>query len=1183
MMKSIYRIFLCLLAVCLFSVGAYAYGGHGKMVTLITVMNETSFNNAPGAFDNLYDCRTNNAYVNAGKEGVMWVNLGAQYYVEGMEILFRYEGGENLGVGVWAECYESYNTGSPLSSWYNDSSVATSDGCWRDIHFKSGSKTVKTQFVKIWLNNKNYTSAVGVGEICIYATPAPGEELEPKNMRIKESNAAVVGPNQAIDNNTQQHAYVEPYQNGYFWIELDQPYAIAAVQLDVHSETKEGASLSSWVYFTPEGGTSSGNLGQNGPADKNLAFFRGSGHQTYDRVPYSAQYAQDNMCKHHRTHWYTMTHTDGHLGAKAKYVYVVVDNSNNDKPMCIDDIHIFRSYDLTSDCITLSGEGLNPNTYSMAYNGEIQHPKVITVTGKQKVVTPNGENITVSYTTTTLRNDPYNQYYTAAAYSDYVIHFPVDSKEPGRYAVTVEGRGIYTGTATAYYNIKYPSEIVLDREMLFMHNVKTEIYKTATANIISQVGDGALSVSSSDPAVATATIDGTTITVTDQVLDEDAGYHAADIIITKAETELYMEASVKLPVANRQHYMPVGRYIDKSQMTLKDGVRWFSREEGKDTTAEVLDMMFDGNPQNYGVTQDTDPTYKESSFQIVFNEDKSLCDAVVRYATSFPGNLTVKLLFFDEADNLLLGEARTDSYCNKFHRTMRVFPANTSVVDKVRKVTVIVNYNELSGTKEAHIYEVGLYEPVEVDHVFADPEEKRMVNTVSAEVPQKTVNFYLGINGWNVNKMHPIGSADWHDPNLYYPDRFYAPIPIVHNISMTEGQYGTISQEAYTRNPEYQDALGVIEDKMKYTAISDTILFMRGNTTFVTGQDAVYGDNTTFVNDTVVEENTGIVSYTGDWQTGDGDERFEHAKVIHVTKDATGAAQLKVFLKASQRVEITTDIGPYQGRVNVTLAKGDKVYCSDFIDGFFPVNAQNMDKYKVSNMTGTAMDELNDRRQDYWHESQINVFTAPETGLYTVTLDVPWNSYLVSGLGGRYTFDEPACNPCTVIDSIRVLPANEEWNFSFSDTQKFVFQDADVNKCTTEIENGCLKITALGNDHFAYTIDHLNFDASSYKGIEVIVSYDIKNLYYTQTDGVVHQDKAQIFFTRTDSGSMNQAMSVSVPLETASTDGKFIVLEFPMAQNAEWTGTIRRLRFDLNNGPEGTHHVRAIRLIRADE
>ena len=1182
-MKTMGRICLLLMAMCMFVIGAQAYGGKGKMVTLVTVMNETSFNNAPGAFDNLYDCRTNNAYVNAGKEGVMWVNLGAQYYVEGMEILFRYEGGQDLGVGVWAECYESYNTGSPLSSWYNDSSVATSDGCWRDIHFKSGSKTVKTQFVKIWLNNKNYTSAVGVGEICIYATPAPGVELEPKNMRIKESNTAVVGPNQAIDNNTQQHAYVEPYQNGYFWIELDQPYAIAAVQLDVHSENELGASLSSWVYFTPEGGTSSGNLGKNGPADKNLAFFRGSGHQTYDRVPYSAQYAQDNICKHHRTHWYTMTHTDGHLGAKAKYVYVVVDNSNNDKPMCIDDIHIFRSYDLTSDCITLSGEGLNPNTYSMAYNGEIQHPKVITVTGKQKVVTPNGENITVSYTTRTLSIEPYQQYYTDAAYSDYVIHFPVDSKEVGRYAVTVEGRGIYTGTATAYYNIKYPSQIVLDREILFMQNVKTDIYKTATANIISQVGDGALSVSSLDTSVATATIDGTTITVTEQVADTDVGYRATDIMITKAETELYMEASVELPVGVRQHYMPVGRYIDKSQMTLKDGVRLYSRDQGKETIDKVLPMMFDGNRQNYAITQDLDTKNKESSFKIVFNEDKSICDAVVRHATTFPGDLTVKLQFYDAAGNLLTEEAVTETYCNAHHRTMRVFPANTSVVEKVRRVTVIVNYKEIDGPKEAHIYEVGLYEPEKTDHIFADAEEQRRVNTVSAEVPQKTVSDYIDANGWNVNKKHTIGSVSWNDPDMYYTNRFYAPISTLRTISMDNVQYGSLSEGAYTRNSVYQDALGAIEDKTKYTATSDMIMFMHGNATFITGQNAVYGDNATFVNDTVAEENTGIVSYTGDWQNGDGTERFAHAKVIHVTKDTTGAAQFNVFLKASQRVEITTDIGPYQGRVNVTLSKGGTVYCTDYIDGFFPVHAQNMDKYKVSNMTGTAMDERNDRRNDYWNESQINVFTAPETGLYTVVLDVPWDSYLVSGLGGKYTIDAPACNPCTVIDSIRILPANEEWNFSFSDTQKFVFQDADVHKCTTEIENGCLKITALGNDHFAYTIDHLNFDASSYKGIEVIVSYDIKNLYYTQIDGVVHQDKAQIFFTRTDSGSMNQAMSVSVPLETASTDGKFIVLEFPMAQNAEWTGTIRRLRFDLNNGPEGTHHVRAIRLVRYDE
>ena len=1174
MMKSIYRIFLCLLAVCLFSVGAYAYGGHGKMVTLITVMNETDFTNASGAFDNLYDCRTNNAYVNAGKEGVMWVNLGAQYYVEGMEILFRYEGGQDLGVGVWAECYENYNTGSPLSSWYNDSSVATSDGTWRDIHFKSGSKTVKTQFVKIWLNNKNYTSAVGVGEICIYATPAPGVELEPKNMSIKESNAAVVGPNQAIDNDTQQHAYVEPYQNGYFWIELDQPYAIAAVQLDVHSETKEGASLSSWVYFTPEGGTSSGNLGQNGPADKNLAFFRGSGHQTYDRVPYSAQYAQDNMCKHHRTHWYTMTHTDGHLGTKAKYVYVVVDNSNNDKPMCIDDIHIFRSYDLASDCITLSGEGLNPNTYSMAYNGEIQHPKVITVTGKQKVVTPNGENITVSYTTTTLRNDPYNQYYTAAAYSDYVIHFPVDSKEPGRYAVTVEGRGIYTGTATAYYNIKYPSEIVLDRDFVRFINVNTGAYNTHKVNIMLTTGDGAITVESSDTSLFTASLSGMTATLTKTVSYTEKTEATAYLTFRMAETEIYAATSVTIPVMFVLHYLPVGQYVDLSTATLANNSNFGSREDGIDTDDEILNLVRDKNKGSYALTESAKT---RSYFDIILPEPIDICDLTIRYATSFPGDIVVHIQMSDINGEKPVPDFRTETWCDQAHRTMRVWPQNVPVIKGVKSFRVIVDTEQpQEGQHKAHIYEVGVYSPVTRDIVVEPNPEDRFLNEVPMVQTTQVMQSHIDI----MKELNVAILDNTSDPYFYTPGVLYVPQTKYFTWTHTGGTYGSAENGTYTRKSPYKDALCVLRDYFTYEAMTNGILFMRGNMTVCTGQDMVHGDNTTI---NVLDTNVNIITYTGDWQTGDGEKRFEHAKYVHVEEGKEAKATFNVYLAVSERIEITTDIGPYQGRANVTLSLGDTVYCTDYIDGFFPVAYQNADTYKVSNMTGQAQNEINNYRNDYWHPGQVNTFTAPEDGVYTVEITVPWDSYLVSGLGGKYTTDAPASMPCTVINKVEKLKANEEWNFSFSDTQKFVFQDADVNKCTTEIENGCLKITALGNDHFAYTIDHLNFDASSYKGIEVIVSYDIKNLYYTQTDGVVHQDKAQIFFNRTDSGSMNQAMSVAVPLETASTDGKFIVLEFPMAQNAEWTGTIRRLRFDLNNGPQGTHRIRAIRLVRHDE
>lgn len=286
-----------------------------------------------------------------------------------------------------------------------------------------------------------------------------------------------------------------------------------------------------------------------------------------------------------------MQHTYGDLGQKAKYIYIYLDNSNNDKPMCIDDIRVFRSYDLTEDGVSLS-QTTFPN------NGE-NHRPTVSVMGQKK--TMNGG--VISYTPYVALTDiPYAQYYSPAEYADYVVHYPEASKEGGTYTLTVEGLGIYTGTITKEYYIKLPSQIVLDRDFLHFQNVKTEHYKTQYVNILSQVGDGELTISVRDQAVATATLDGNRVQVKEVYSDDtQAEMVNTTLVFTKAETDKYMGCTVSVPIQTRTEYIPVGRYFDISNVELKHSARMSSPYDGL-TEAQLLHLTVDRDLGNYAYT-----------------------------------------------------------------------------------------------------------------------------------------------------------------------------------------------------------------------------------------------------------------------------------------------------------------------------------------------------------------------------------------------------------------------------------------------------------------------------------------------------------------------------------------------------------------------------------------------------
>ena len=106
-MKNTSRLFLFLMLVLLPMAFSHAYDGPGQLVTLMTVQKDNgSFHDGFRAVDGELRCVNGNAYVNGYKAGEVWINLGADYYVEGMEILVRTEDEtQDRQTGIYAECY----------------------------------------------------------------------------------------------------------------------------------------------------------------------------------------------------------------------------------------------------------------------------------------------------------------------------------------------------------------------------------------------------------------------------------------------------------------------------------------------------------------------------------------------------------------------------------------------------------------------------------------------------------------------------------------------------------------------------------------------------------------------------------------------------------------------------------------------------------------------------------------------------------------------------------------------------------------------------------------------------------------------------------------------------------------------------------------------------------------------
>ncbi|HEY0828963.1 MAG TPA: hypothetical protein VGE40_12770 [Bacilli bacterium] len=123
-----------------------------------------------------------------------------------------------------------------------------------------------------------------------------------------------------------------------------------------------------------------------------------------------------------------------------------------------------------------------------------------------------------------------------------------------------------------------------------------------------------------------------------------------------------------------------------------------------------------------------------------------------------------------------------------------------------------------------------------------------------------------------------------------------------------------------------------------------------------------------------------------------------------------------------------------------------------------------------------------------------------------------------------------------------------------------------MNQVTGTVSGGLLNLTVSGTDPYIRSADNLGMDASKYRTAKV-----------KMRNNTTAATASFYFITNTDT-VWNETKKVSFSI-TAS-DSKYTEYTVNLGSNAAWTGTIKRLRFDPENGASaGSVHVDSINIM----
>ena len=153
--------------------------------------------------------------------------------------------------------------------------------------------------------------------------------------------------------------------------------------------------------------------------------------------------------------------------------------------------------------------------------------------------------------------------------------------------------------------------------------------------------------------------------------------------------------------------------------------------------------------------------------------------------------------------------------------------------------------------------------------------------------------------------------------------------------------------------------------------------------------------------------------------------------------------------------------------------------------------------------------------------------------------------------------------------------------YDFADTDGISFYRADG-----EIEDGILVMkpntpTAQGKfDHGIY-LEDLNFDASEYDTFRIRMKRDrIENL----NPDVARTEWLQVYFLTETEGTFKNDRGVSLNLRTTFGDEKlseWFVAEIKLSSNANWKGTIPRMRIDTTDN-NGVYYIDYIEFSKSE-
>jgi len=121
----------------------------------------------------------------------------------------------------------------------------------------------------------------------------------------------------------------------------------------------------------------------------------------------------------------------------------------------------------------------------------------------------------------------------------------------------------------------------------------------------------------------------------------------------------------------------------------------------------------------------------------------------------------------------------------------------------------------------------------------------------------------------------------------------------------------------------------------------------------------------------------------------------------------------------------------------------------------------------------------------------------------------------------------------------------------------------NLNQTSLSVSGGKLVVTSSGVDPMIQSPDNLNIDASKFKYVKIRLKNNTSS------------NVAELFFKTNASTVYSQTKSAA--LFTATNAAGFTEYIFDMSTNANWTGTIKQLRFDPG-GASGTYEIEHIRV-----